>query len=189
MKNTVVASPLSRNKIRQQALRLRQIFGFDNSMWFPIVEFLEIVLPQVSEDFTFLVLETKEMEEGYGLTIPGDNLISVREDVYERALAGVGRDRFTLAHELGHFLLHTSENVGLTRLPKESSTKAYLNPEWQANTFAGELLIPSNLIESKSVSEISTECGVSLQAAQIQIDVLKNAEAVSKMCKKKPPGG
>lgn len=44
---------------------------------------------------------------------------------------------------------------------------AYLNPEWQANTFAGALLIPNNLIGNMSIPQIAYECGTSYQAAEI----------------------
>ena len=43
---------------------------------------------------------------GWGCRDATENCIKIREDVYERAIKGYGRDRFTLAHELGHFLMH-----------------------------------------------------------------------------------
>ena len=47
---------------------------------------------------------------------------------------------------------------------------AYLNPEWQANAFAGELLAPYDVIQGKSLMEISNTFGVTVDAAKIQRD-------------------
>ena len=44
----------------------------------------------------------------------------------------------------------------------------YCNPEWQANTFAGELMAPYDLVKDMSPDEIARTCGMSKQAAEIQ---------------------
>lgn len=51
----------------------------------------------------------------HGETIPSENRIRIREDVYERACNGYGRDRLTMAHELGHLLLHRDDYFGERR--------------------------------------------------------------------------
>lgn len=40
------------------------------------------------------------MGDKEGETIPSLNLIKIREDVYDKAVAGDGRARFTILHEL-----------------------------------------------------------------------------------------
>jgi Zn-dependent peptidase ImmA (M78 family) len=45
--------------------------------------------------------------------MPQDSLIILREDVYEGAHAGNGRDRMTVAHEIGHLLMH--KNIAFAR--------------------------------------------------------------------------
>lgn len=102
----------------------------------------------------------------YAFYNPTENIMYIREDVYEAACKDDGRHRFTLAHEVGHYFLH-SEGVILRRSVQEFEIMAYLNPEWQANTFAGALLIPNNLIGNMSIPQIAYECGTSYQAAEI----------------------
>mgnify|MGYP000952505712 FL=1 len=43
-----------------------------------------------------------------------------------------------------------------------------MDPEWQANAFAGELMAPYDLVKNMSVEEISEKCGMSMTAASIQ---------------------
>ena len=104
----------------------------------------------------------------HGLTNPATKTIKIREDVYDRACEGHGRDRFTLAHELGHYLLHDDVTVGLARSGDGASVVTYCDPEWQANAFAGELLMPHDLIQNMSIGEIAAQCKVSYSAAELQ---------------------
>ncbi|MGB0680071.1 MAG: ImmA/IrrE family metallo-endopeptidase [Polyangiales bacterium] len=62
---------------------------------------------------------------------------------YSRAVAPV-RQRFTLAHELGHLLLHPLTRTFRDRT-NEASVKAHVQ-ERQADSFAAELLMPSWLL-------------------------------------------
>ena len=50
----------------------------------------------------------------------------------------------------------------------------YRNPEWQANTFAAELMAPRHLIKNLTVEEIMEKCGMSRQAATIQYNYCHN---------------
>ena len=43
-----------------------------------------------------------------------------------------------------------------------------MDAEWQANTFAAELMAPYELIRGMGVEEIMRECGMSYTAASIQ---------------------
>lgn len=67
---------------------------------------------------------------------------------------GHPRGGFFVAHELGHCLLHTDQLVRLAQMPKEQQAalhrggeeaghEAYQDTEWQANAFAGALLMPA----------------------------------------------
>ena len=43
-----------------------------------------------------------------------------------------------------------------------------MDPEWQANAFAGELLAPFQYIKHMDIFDISTQYGVSIEAASVQ---------------------
>lgn len=64
-----------------------------------------------------------------------------------RALIGVNsneprvRQRFTIAHELGHFILHTQKDTFVDY--RDNKKEIMRTPkEWQANMFAAALLMP-----------------------------------------------
>ena len=102
----------------------------------------------------------------HGEIIPSENRIRIREDVYERACNGYGRDRLTMAHELGHLLLHRVELITLAR--EDGDIPPYKDPEWQANAFAGELLGLYEYIKDMSIIDIASHYGITEKAASIQ---------------------
>ena len=106
--------------------------------------------------------------------------------MYLRAVSGEGRDRLTIAHEVGHLFLHDNDSIALCRLDPSEKLKPYEDPEWQANAFAGELLASSYLISEMTGGEVSKRCGVSASAAAIQLRSLQRGrEVVPYACKNK----
>lgn len=64
------------------------------------------------------------------------------------------RQRYTIAHELGHVLLHKDEELHvddgqIIGLRNEVSSKATDPKEIEANTFAAELLMPEGILRSR----------------------------------------
>ncbi|MDU4728008.1 MULTISPECIES: ImmA/IrrE family metallo-endopeptidase [Clostridium] len=169
--NNYIADPLSIKDIRMLTLKIREVLHLDtlDKKMFPIEEFLEFGMPTLEKDFHICILTKEEMGNIHGLACPNEKCIKIREDVYDRAISGCGRDRFTIAHEIGHYLLHNNSSVKLARLGENKTIEAYRNPEWQADTFAAELLMPITLIESKDPNRISKEFGVSITAATIRV--------------------
>ena len=168
------AAPISRNAIRSLANQIRLITGFDTQPYFPILEFFELMIPKAIKDFNYEIVAKKEMPEKHGETFPSQKLIRLREDIYLGANRGNGRDRFTIAHEIGHLLLHQNNNVSLYRLEPHTRLKPYEDPEWQANAFAGELLMPIDIIKDMSIDQIRKQCVVSADAARYQFSLLKS---------------
>jgi Zn-dependent peptidase ImmA (M78 family) len=164
-----IASPLSRRDIRRYVNKIRGILNIGDNSRLPIVKFLEFIMPFIDKEFTFVVKTKEEMGNCHGLTHPDKHLIEIREDVYKRACDGVGRDRFTIAHEIGHYLLHEPNRVALARVEDKAKIPIYQTPEWQADVFAGELLMPAHLIKGKTPEEVSILCQVSLSAARTQL--------------------
>lgn len=165
----LVVPPLSRADIRKKARIFRRMFQLDNQLYFPIVEIMELMnsMPDVFHDFNMEVLEESEMKNFHGLTLP-NGTIKIRNDVYIRAGKGSGTDRDTMAHELGHWLLHRN-NRAHARLGC-GGVPVYCTPEWQAKAFSGELLVPAHLLQSgMSVTDIKEYCGVSYSSAQYQL--------------------
>lgn len=163
----VAAEPMSRSDIRRTTKELREIIGVEKIEYFPIVHFVEWILANPDNGVELEIVEPEEMKDTYGLTNTGSNRMCIRSDVYEGAVKGNPRDRFTLCHEVGHYLLHRPNSVSFAR----GEIPRYRDPEWQANTFAAELMAPYDLVKNMSVDEIMRNCGMSRQAATIQYKV------------------
>lgn len=96
------------------------------------------------------------------------------------------RQRFSIAHELGHYLLHRdAANVfvdgSLTFFRDEHSADGVYRQEIEANAFAAELLMPVALVRSEvqrcsvdvhddgAVAQLATKFKVSQQALMIRL--------------------
>lgn len=163
--NSYRSIPLSRKKIQDVAIKLRKILEIPLDKPFPVMRFLEFVLPQF--DYTIEICEKSEMRKNYALTLPDNKILKIREDVYELAIQGFPRHLFTIAHEIGHVLFHDNKSISFARTNEK--VKIYEDPEWQANTFAAELLVPSCMIKGKTVDEIVKVYGCSRKVATIQL--------------------
>ena len=167
MKTSYKVKPLSRDNIRKIAKKIRAICGIEDRQQFPVIEFLEFILEKFG--YIYDICPKSELQSEYAKTIPAQKVVKIREDVYERAIQGRPRDIFTIAHEIGHALLHDNlQEIALAR--NDENIKAFEKPEWQANTFAGELIAPSDTLEGLDVEEIADLYKCSLQVAEIQLD-------------------
>ena len=128
-----------------------------------IVKFLE--LASFYMEFDYEIVEDREMKSNYAETDLSNDVIRIRESVYLRARQGSPRDRFTVAHEIGHYVLHKGK-VLLCR--SDEKIKPYEHPEWQANTFAGEFLVPYEEAILMTESEIAETYKVSKEVSEIQ---------------------
>jgi len=98
----------------------------------------------------------------------------------------VTRQRFTLAHEIGHYILHRSlvgdgldDNMAYrsTDVGKYHNTKVGPKEETEANKFAAELLMPRKLVDQDwsnglgcySEEDMASRYGVSLPAMKIRL--------------------
>jgi hypothetical protein len=61
----------------------------------------------------------------------------------------LGRWRFTVAHEIGHFVLHQQPIVDRTTLRKDFTVWTKASEEAEANYFAAELLMPQPMFQPK----------------------------------------
>jgi Zn-dependent peptidase ImmA (M78 family) len=147
------------------------------------------------KQLAFVVKDDLELGDADGKTEFNKDVvtISVKRSVNEEARVGVGRARMTLAHELGHAVMHHGtalfrmiDAAGSTDLAKECP---YESAEHQAKVFAAAFLIhDEDAAEMRDAEEISIEFGVSIEAAKICVKRLKkkveraqSAERVNKL--------
>lgn len=167
--NNYNVPPLSRKTIRENALRLRKELNI-TTPYFPIVEFGEAMY-QIGIDMDVISDEDwcksfdPKCHAFYDLI---QKRINIRESIYLGACNDIGRDRFTLAHEVAHALLLSKNKVFLRRSFDGQPALPCVDPEWQASCYAGELLMPYDLCRDMSIKEIMDQCRVSEAAARCQ---------------------
>ncbi len=121
------------------------------------------------------IVEDSTLSSEYAVTAPDRKKILIRESVYLNACNGVPRDRFTIAHELGHLFLHRGISPTFARSQSISFHSYEEDAEWQADMFASELLIDCYQLENvNSPKDIVTKFGVSWECANIAHQKLAN---------------
>jgi hypothetical protein len=169
---TVIAEPVQRIRIRAIAAKVRELSGYSETLYFPIVQFIEHKMPFLFPGFHIEFKPKSYFPQGtHGETSVEERVIRIREDVYHGAIRGMGRDRMTMAHEVGHYILLVAKGIKFYRSFNEAPIEAFRDPEWHAKAFAGELLIPFNLIKDMGVPQIALGCGVSDEAAQYHFNL------------------
>lgn len=150
---------------------LRRQLGQADNPRVPVIEIIERVLDQRLGLFHFQVGSHEEMGRAEGYTCPKGEFIMLREDVHEGVWAGEGRARFTTAHELGHWAMHT--NIPLARAKCGDGTPSYRLAEPQANQFAAEFLMPECFISAlDEEDDLIERFGVSWEAARNRLRYL-----------------
>lgn len=166
-----VVTARNRNSLRKEAYMLRKRFRLEQVKKFPIMEFLELIMPQIEPEFRVIPVEDSELIGRAAETIPAEHIIRVKQSIYDAACKGVFWPRLVMAHELGHYLLHGEESVSYAHLAPGEKIPDDINAERQADIFAAELLAPVHLVDD-SANEylISKHFGVSRSVARIQIN-------------------
>jgi Zn-dependent peptidase ImmA (M78 family) len=163
--------PLSRAQIRSFATAVRTGLGWGKEPYVDVGALLEFSLTKAIPGFIYDVRERAEMGDNHGLTNVKEKRIILRLDIYEGAPDGLGRDRMTVVHELGHLLLHSEDRILHRKAFGKPET--FRDPEWQAKAFAGEFLVSELFAnEFASVQEAASGFGVSEDAARYQLKQL-----------------
>ena len=171
-----IVKATSRQEIWALVREIRRFLGVENKPYFDIVHFIENVMPKMFPKFVFEVCPEAEMGDCHGKTIPSEQKIQIREDVYIGACEGKGRDRLTMAHEVGHFFMHDEKSVVFYKVNPNVKSPSFRDPDWQANVFAGELLAPSYLINGMDANEINKTCLVSNVCANRQLCAIESEQ-------------
>lgn len=169
-----MAHPVSRINLRWIAEELKKELNISVSK--PYVDVVMILerLNEIDSSFNYEVVNDERFDENVqAMTSIETRTIYIKLSVYEGACQGIGKDRMSIAHEIGHLLLHRDVAQTPVLYRYEGSTqyaelKLYQKPEWQAECFAAELLMPYEQIKNMSVGEIMLSCGVSRTAAIYQ---------------------
>ena len=164
--------PKSKELIRNTAKSVREIFHLGNKK-INMIKFIEFILPVVMPGFYYEIIQKEYMGEDEARTYPDKKLIQIRSDVYDEAIRGGGRSQFTLAHELGHLVMHAGLEKSPSYARNKQSHEIYEDSEWQADKFAAEFLMPWNEVKKcQSVDEIVEKFCVSKKAANYTLSLI-----------------
>lgn len=173
-------------QVRDTASRTKDFYGVSKRRPVNIVACLQsgwILTDQGKKVLIYRVIDDLEMGDGDAKTEfeASRVIISVKRSVHEKALFGDGRSRMTLAHELGHGVMHSGapkfRAAGAQGPTSFSRTNALESAEHQAKVFASAFLVhDEQAAELESDEEISAEFGISLHAAKIAFERLRRKQ-------------
>ncbi len=85
------------------------------------------------------------------------------------SFAGTLRNRFTIAHELGHYFLHSEAGKKAIVVKREGSDRL----EWEANWFAGAFLLPEERFRDdwKRYGHSATRMASVYQVSEAVVDI------------------
>ena len=177
-------NPFNVRQIKKVAEDVRKSYNISSDTFFPIYNYIQELYYQGAFDYQILDDNDPLFEEGVKAFYSSiDNTIYVKDSVDEEASSGevLGyRSNFTLAHELFHYiqvnLLHFEFSDVVEKV------QSYMDPEWQANEFAGQLLLPEEYIDLED-SELQQKYHVSLECIstrKLYVEKRKNYNKVKK---------
>jgi Zn-dependent peptidase ImmA (M78 family) len=117
---------------------------------------LEINLEEIAQKQNIRIIEEilPDKISGFFYRKNGNLAICINKD------HGIHRKRFTLAHELGHHVLHSNESLHYDKNPSEEAiyfrSDVSSSEETEANHFAAELLMPQELVSKCIDNGITT---------------------------------
>ena len=167
----IKVAPLSALDISQIAGDIRSALRMQDVEYLPVVQILEI-LAQIYDGFNFCIITDDELPKNvYAVYNPMKGTIYIKEKIYTMAAKeNNGFARWTIMHECGHFFLHSNQTIALAR-QESNKHHTFEDSEWQANTFAAEMLAPLRLIRSTySIEEVAHHFGISKRAAELRIE-------------------
>lgn len=173
-----IVSPRSILNIRGVAEDVRNVLQLPEGK-VPLATFLESlsgygITVDVLEDDDFTLL----MAGVEAVCVPETATITLTDTTYNAARRDDPRTRFTVFHELGHFVLQHSKVLAR----RNTQAKPYLDSEWQADQFSAEVTMPLRVIQARrlfSPTELARFFGVSLPAATNRLRSLRREKVIA----------
>lgn len=157
---------------RAEARRLWKTYGFMNPQ--------DLVLEDLAYANGIVVMESRlDGAEARLIRNDTNGIIRVNQEITQ-----LGRKRFAVAHEIGHWFLHARVSQVLACTAEDMVAKyKSSSPEIEANYFASELLMPSALFRDRIraqepslylIEQLASEFATSLTAAAVRYVELRD---------------
>ena len=175
----IITKPKRRSDIERLAAEMRRKLKIsDDTYLVDVLRILEFDLRYLfgdGIDYDIPDKWTYEVEAYYDAV---KNMIFIRADVYDRAVLGDGRARYTIMHEIAHYILFktfgkpVSSDISCVVLYSDATFHS-MCPEWQAETFAGAFLCKKELVRFMDAKEIERKCCVTSSAAETAFNLAR----------------
>lgn len=130
-------------------------------------------LKHVDSKFNYCRVPDEKLPHAEAHWYSEDNVLTLRESVFVNMQRDDPRCRFTVAHEISHYLLGHKGflNRATGQIQKDISSVLVKHQESEANRMAPILLAPEHLIpEGATVQTIQGKFGLSFEAANLRKD-------------------
>ncbi len=161
-------------------------------------EVIELLEPNYPLDIYSLCKQIGiEIIDYYNLNVDGYLYrdINCKLILVDKKIKNNGKKRFVIAHELGHYFLHTKDTLQICAGISEAFDKHSIisDSEKQANEFAAELLAPLDIVENKipnrklkfdDISSLANLFDVSITSMAIKCVKNSKTESETLLCYK-----
>ena len=125
---------------------------------------------QLGAEIKYEGLDEWEKSQDASITVEGPENFKIRISKF----TGILRDRFSIAHEIGHYVLHS--NYGEKKI--EAARFGSNQIEWEANWFAAGFLMPTEHFkklysEEQDAFHLASKFLVSMPAIHVRIETYK----------------
>ena len=155
------ARSLSKNQAEEIAQKVIEVTGF-----IPGEMRVEEVVTALEGTIRYADLTAELAESGSMIVNGPENFIITLSDTSSEL-----RDNFTIAHEIGHYILHSNLGQRTATFTRYGSNQL----EWEANWFAAALLMPRDKFTSMSteLNNSSIRLAAHFNVSEIAVDVRK----------------
>ncbi len=164
----LTAAPTRYTDPRAHELRAEFVATFD-------VDEIPVPVESIAEDFLGLRIEERDLGDCSGMLIPSERLIVVNAAEARSGDTPTRRHRFTIAHELGHWICHARPDPNAAAASycrsHDLEQDADRDLEREANVFGAELLMPEAAVREawaavQDAAEVAARFEVSPLAAE-----------------------
>ena len=171
--HSYIAEPLSRFDIRKIVKAFRELLGVKYESYIDVVTLLDILSKKL-KNFSYEVVANNTLpKKVFATTDVQTGKIKIKEHIFNKACDGNGFARYCIAHEIGHYILLVLCGFELAKADINIRNPKFMNPEWQAECFAGEFLMGYDAVKNYSVDELVLKCGVTKKAATYQYNMFR----------------
>lgn len=170
-------APTSYSKLEMAADSLRPLLPTERGSQYTVSGWRVLEQTLVKAGFLVRVEEVASLDDCAAFTIPSQNLVVIRQDVYDGLHAGSVFSRSTVIHELAHIVL--KHDVTLHRGFTHGQHRFFEDSEWQAKALTAAVMMPLSLCKSvRGAAELAELCGTSVESASYRLDRLSKIQEI-----------